>query len=789
MLFRTPAFSFAAILVLALGLGASTAIFTLVDRLLLSPLPYPEADRLVWLWDVPPRSGAGLRGLFKVDLDEIRQESRVFESVGGAFPGTWNVTGVGEPVRLSGARVTPEFFTTLRIRPVIGRLFRPDEYQAGHENVALFSYAFWQSRLGGDPNIVGRRISMDGNSFEILGVMPRDFALSPNFDLWAPIPEGSPYTVGRQWRWMQTCARLKPGVSVAQAQSEMNVLVAGIDARNPQDRGYGLRVVTFLDQEVGSVSQTLWIFAAAVGGLLLIACSNIASLLLARGAARVREMAVRAAVGASRAELIRQLLIESGLLAVGGAILGLPLAVLSVRLLIFLEPHAIPRAQDVHLDASVVAFSLLLAFATALLFGIVPAVRGSRVGLRGALNDGGKGGSAGRSGERLRSALVVVEVALGVILVTSAGLLARSFHELSEVRPGYDPSNTVTMQVALSDIRYRDSARRVKFFEGVLTQLEQMPGIQSAGSTNFLPLVKDKQTVDVWLDSQPVHSNETRIVTDNRVVSPDYFRAMGIPLLQGRFFSWTDRVDSPKVIIVNETFARQFFPAGDALGKRVTLNSRPEWTGEIIGIVGSFREAGLAEEPWREIFTCISQTTIGGSTLVVRSNRSTPEVLRDVRAALATVDRDVAFYDVRTMQQQVSDSVAQPRLRSGLISLFSLVALVLASLGVYGVIACSVAERKREIGIRIALGAAPSEIQRMVLGQGLALTGIGLLLGLLGAAVATRLIQGFLFGVRPTDPLTFTSTCIVFIGVALVASYFPARRAMRVDPMATLREE
>jgi predicted permease len=790
LLFRTPAFSFTAALVLALGLGATTAIFTLVEHLLLSPLPYPEADRLVWIWNVPPRSGAGLRGLFASDIDEIRRESRLFERVGGAFRGSWNVTGVGEPVRLAGARVTSDFFPTLGIQPRIGRLFLPGEYRVGHEMVAIFSYSFWQNRLGADPNIVGRRISMDGVSFEIVGVMPPEFALSADYDLWAPLPPESPYSMGRVWRWVQTCGRLKPGVRPQEAQAELNGIAAGLAFRYREDRGFGLRLVTFLDQEVGSVRHTLWILGAAVGCVLLIACANVASLLLARGAVRVREMAVRAAVGASRGELIRQLLIESGFLALAGAALGLPLAIFGIKLLIALDPQALPRAQEIQVDARIMLFSFLLSLATALIFGIVPAVRGSRASLRGVLTEGGRSGTGGRSGNRLRSVLVVTEVALGVVLLTSAGLLARSFRRLTEVRPGYDISSVVTVQVALSNVRYREMAQCGKFFERVLTQLEQAPGVNSVGTTNFLPLVKDQQTVGIWLDSQPVHSDDTKIVLDNRVVSPGYFRTMGVPLLSGRFFEWTDRTDSAKVVIVNGAFVRQFFPRGDALGKRVTMDlGSSKWIGEIAGVVGSFRETDIAQEPRPELFTASSQTILPGATLVVGSAGSTADVLNAVRGAIAAVDPDVPFYNARTMKQQVSDAVAQPRLRTALFAVFSMVALILAALGVYGVIACSVAERKREIGIRIALGALPSEVRRMVLGQALKLTAIGLALGMIGAAAATKLMEGFLFGVRASDPVSYIATCAVFLAVALLASYLPARRAMRVDPMTALRDE
>ena len=412
----------------------------------MSPLPYPEADRLVWVWNVPPHpasgSPPGLRCSPPISMKY--GVNRAFSTAwGGAFPGSWNVTGAGaEPQRLAGVRVTADFFPTLGIQPQAGRLFLPEEYHLGHEMVAVLSYAFWQDRLGGDPNIAGRRISMDGVSFEVVGVMPREFALSSEYDLWAPLPPESPYAVGRNWRMVQACGRLKPGVAPAEAQAEMNRVAADLAAQFPEDRGFGLKVVTFLDQEVGSVRKTLWIFAAAVGCVLLIACSNVASLLLARGAVRVREMAVRAAVGASRGTLVRQLMIESGILAIGGALLGVPLAVFGVQLLIAVDPHALPRTQEIHMDGRILGFSFLMALATALIFGIVPALRGSQAGLRGALTAVSRGSSGGRGANRLRSPILVVsEVALGVVLLASAGLLARSFRQLLPwCAPGYDAS-------------------------------------------------------------------------------------------------------------------------------------------------------------------------------------------------------------------------------------------------------------------------------------------------------------------------------------------------------------
>ena len=789
MLLREPAFAFAAAVVLALGVGATTAIFTLVHSVLLEPLPYPESDRLVWIWNVPPRSGLGLRGLLGGDFLEIRGQIRSFEKLAAFFPGSWNVTGVGEPQRLSGARVTEDFFDTLGVRPSRGRVFVPDEYHTGREMVVIFSYGFWQRYFGGEPSAIGRRITLDGIPYEVVGIMPPDFALGDENDLWAPLPKESSYATGRSTRWLRTFGRLKQGAALEQAQAEAGALAADLAQRYPDDHGYTLKLITFPDQEVGGVRQTLWICAAAVACVLLIACSNVANLLLARGASRMREMAVRAAVGASRARLVRQLLAESTLVALLGGALGYPLAVWGVRLLLALDPHALPRTQMIHADVRVLAFAFLLSLVTGLVFGMAPALRGSRVSLHEGLKEAGRSGGSGRQASRLRAALVVIEVALGVVLVASASLLARSFRELTRVRPGYDTRNVLTLQIALTDTHYRDPARRVEFFERLLGQVEQLPRVEAAGSTNFLPLRGDRNTTGVWLDNQPVRSQDTKILLDNRVVTPGYFHAMGVPLLAGRVFTWADRAATPKVVVVNEVFARQFFPQGDAIGHRITMDVGTPWTGEIIGIVGSFRETSLAEEPRREIFTVYTQTTISGQTVVARSTGDPAELAGPIRSAIASIDKDVPIYNLRTMQQQVADSVAQPRLRSALFGVFSIVALALASLGVYGVIACVVAERKQEIGIRLALGARPEQVRWTVVGGGLKLTALGLALGLIGAAAIMRLLDSFLFGVSAGDPLTFLTTVAVFVAVALAASYVPARRATRIDPLAALRDE
>jgi putative ABC transport system permease protein len=818
MLFRDPAFTIAAAVVLALGMGASTAIFTLVHAVLLAPLPYPDSSRLVYVWTTRLESGTETDILSAEDFREFRAKIASFEKTSGYIRNSWTVTGIGQPQRLSVMNVTDGFFDTLGVLPEIGREFRADEFHTGRDAEAIFSHAFWRDRLGSDPNVVGRRITLDSVPYEVVGVMPTGFPLDKEFDVWAPLAVESPMAQGRLHPTVRTFGRLKSGVRLERAQSEVAALAADFAARYPEDRHKTFKLTTFLDFEVGDTRESLWILAAAVACLLLIACSNVASLLLARGAGRVREMAVRAAVGAGRATLIRQMLVESTALAILGGALGMALAAVSVRVLLAIAPDALPRSREIHADPRILAFGFVLSLATGILCGIIPAWRGSRVDVNEALKDSGRSGSGVR-GNRLRAALVVAEVAFAVALMACAGLLARSLRSLNEVRLGYDTRGTVVMQVALPIARYGknlEEARR--FFERVLRGIEELPGVEAAGSTNFLPLVTDTNRVGVWVDTQPVESPETRIVVDNRVVTPGYFRAMGVPLMAGRFFDWTDRPETPRVVVINDIFAREAFPNG-ALGHRITLDlSSSHWTAEVIGVVRSFHESSLWEEPQRELFTTESQTTIRGQTLVVRTAKKATEketsggatllnmisgsraadvtasdIVAAVQRVIAQVDSDVPVYNVQTMQQHVANQMAQPRMRGMVFGVFSIVALVLASLGVYGVIACAVAERKQEIGIRMALGARPSRVRGMLAVEGLKLTAIGLAIGLAGAAAASRLLSRFLYGISAADPRSFLGSflgaAVVFAVVALAASYLPARRATRLDPLQVLKSQ
>jgi putative ABC transport system permease protein len=790
MLFRNPGFTLAAVIVLALGIGATTAIFTLVHAVLLQPLPYPSSDRLIFIAGVPPRSGQGMTGLIGADFVEFRDHNRSFPKMAAYAQGLWIVSGVGEAESIPGARVSPGYFETLGVTPLLGRTFLPEEQRLGREMEVIFSYRFWQRKFGGDRGVVGRRVIMDGRPYEVVGVAPAAFPAGADYDMWAPLQMDGPFIASRRYRSVRVFGRLKNGVTIQQAQAEANTLAADMGTRNADDQGFGLKLSTFLDREVGGVRRTLWIFAAAVGCVLLIACSNVASLLLARGAVRVREMAVRAALGASRGVLIRQMLIESAMLALGGGALGLALASAGLQLLIASAPKALPRAADIHIDAGVLCFTLLASIATGVVFGLGPALRGSRVNLAEEIKDGGRSGTPGRRTNRFHATLVVVEVALGVLLMAGAGLFTRTFRALNEVPPGYNVRNVLTMEVAVLGSRYRNPEDWRRFFDRLIREVERIPGVEAAGTTNWLPLETGRNTTSLWLDTQAVRSEETKIRMDSRVVTPNYFGAMGVPLVAGRMFDENDRPDTPHVLLVNEAFAREFYPNG-ALGHRVTVDVGigTMWTAEIVGVVGSLRELALGEEPLRELFTPLSQTTIAGQKLVVRTTGDPAGYVAAVRSVVESMDRDVPIYNVRTMQQQVDESLSQQRMRVALLGVFSIVALLLASIGLYGVIACAVAERRQEIGIRMALGARRGQVMGLVLGSGLKLTGIGLLIGMGAALGVTRLIGSLLYGVRPWDPETFATTAAIFIGVSLAASYLPARRATRVDPVTVLREE
>ena len=786
-LFREPLFTLSAVAVLALGMGSTTAIYTLLQNLLLAPLPYADSHRLVWIWNQPRQAGLESQGFIGADLEDFRGIAQSFERVAGMLPGAWSIVTNGQARYVWGARVQPGFFEILGVQPFLGRGFLPEEFHRGREMTAIFSYASWQRYYGGDPGIVGRKIQIEGSTFEIAGIMPADFPLSEEYELLAPFPLESPYTQIRV-HMFPAIGKLKSGVSLAQARAETGALDAELARRHPDERAWRIRLVTFSDQASGGLGNTLWILAASVGCVLLMACSNAASLILARGVGRGRQMAVRATLGAGSGRLIRQTLLETGVIALAAGLLGWLAAVASVHLVQVLEPDALPHGRTIRADFGVMAFAFFLSLATGVIFGLLPALRLARVDLRDALQESGRGGTSSRDSHRLRSALVVLEVAAGVVLMTSAGLLARSFRELTRVNRGYDASHALTMTVTFSDPHW-GMARRRGFIERLTAELERLPGVAAVGASSSVPLANEGMSLGLWVDTQPV-TPDSQIQTDHRAVTPGYFDALRIPLAAGRFFTAADQPESPLVALVNDVFAARFFPAGNTLGRNLLIKDAGRLTSyEVVGIVRGYRDVNLGEPPRSEVFTAFAQTTLRQMTLVLRTAGDPSALAAAASKLVASVDPEVPVHAVSTMEDRERRAVSVLRVRSAVLILFSTVAVLLTSLGLYGVIACGVAARRREFGIRVALGARPGQVCWPVVRSGLQLTLAGLALGLAGAAVAARLLSRFLFGVGAADPPSYLVTVAVMLLVAVVASFLPAWRATQVNPLEALREE
>ncbi|HLW76078.1 MAG TPA: ADOP family duplicated permease, partial [Bryobacteraceae bacterium] len=673
-LLRDPAFSLAAAAVLALGMGATTAIFTLLRGVVLEPMAYPDASRLVYVWSTVPLSGGGVDVLSADDFWEFHDKNRFFSKTAGYVRNSWNATGVGDPVHLAGMMVTGDFFDAIEVRPAMGRAFSADEFHLGRDLEAIFSYQFWQGHLGGDPKILGRKISLDGTPYEVVGIMPPDFPMAESFDVWVPLARDSKIVRGRSYASMRTFGRLGPGINLARARREALDIAADFARRYPEDRKQSFELTTFLEYEIGAARESLWFLAAAVGCLLAIACANVASLLLARGTARVREMAVRAAIGANRSRLIAQTLVESTLLAIAGGIGGTALAVGSVRALLALAPETLPRAAQIHADPRVLAFAFLLTLLTGVVCGIVPALRGSKLNLTEALREGSHGSASQRT-RRLRKAFVVAEVAFSVALLATAGLLARSLRALTEARPGFDAHDTVFLETSLPMARYGKNVEGIRsFYERVVKDIDTLPGVVAAGSTSLLPLGTDTNRISAWTDLQPVRSADTKIMIDFRVVTPGYFEAMGVPLVEGRRFNWNDRIDTPHVALVNQAFAREVFH-GAAIGHTVTLDyGAAKWPLEIVGVVGDYREENLSDQPKRELFMVENQHGYRMMVLVVRTRGAGSRIAEAVQQAIARVDSGVPIYDVRTLEQQVRRQLAPPRLRGVVFAIFAALA-------------------------------------------------------------------------------------------------------------------
>jgi putative ABC transport system permease protein len=799
-LLKEPGFTVVAIITLALGIGANTAIFSVIDAVLLRPLPFKDPERLVAVWSTDSGRGLSKQYVSYPDLTDWRAASRSFEHLGGWFGYDMTLVGDGEPARVKGVGVAGDLLAALGVQPVVGRTFRADD-----DRVVVLSDELWRRRFNADPNVVGRGVTLSGESYTVVGVMPGGFQFPIQADAadvwltWNYAVHPGPASK-RDARLFEVVGRLRPDAAVAEAQAELGVIAAALSKQYPEtNKDIGVQIVPAAEELVKNVRRSLLVLFGAVAGVLLIACVNVANLLLVRAAGRRREMAVRAALGASRARVSLQLLIESLLLAVAGGIVGGLVALWGVDALVALTPEYLPGAERIAVDSRVLAFTLLVSLVTGVLFGLAPAWHASKIDLTTALKDSPTTTAGGAGGRRLRGALVVAEMSLALVLLVGAALLINSFWRLRQVDPGFDPQNVLSLRLSLPYEKY-STAQADDFFRKLQPRVQAIPGVRAASAVFPLPLYGDP-VFDSMLDSfdmrldiegRPLPRRE-RPRTDGRTVQPNYFRAMGIRLLRGRDFSERDDANALPVAIINEAVARRHFPSEDPIGKRLRLDSifdkdAPPMR-QIIGVVADVKHRGLTMEAWPEVYTPLAQTPFQEMFVVVKTDGDPNRVVGAVRGAVWEIDKDQPIYDVRTLGERLDLTVAQPRFNTLLLTVFSALALVLAAVGLYGVMAYSVAERTRELGIRMALGAEPRDILKLVVKQSLILTVVGVGLGVAAALSLTRVMSSLLYDVSATDPVIFVGVSLLLALVALAACLVPARRATKVDPMAALRYE
>ncbi|MGZ4872509.1 MAG: ABC transporter permease [Candidatus Angelobacter sp.] len=806
---KSPGFTVAAILSLAIGIGANTAIFSITSALLLRPLPYKDADRLVILWNTSPGLGITQDWFSSAQYFDIKNNHHGLEQVALAIGGNYNLTGEGDPERVGVVRVSNNLLPMLGARPAQGRLFTPEDDRYGGPNVVILGYGIWVRRYASNPNMVGRHIIINSHVYEVVGVLPKSFSLprevmptldgAEQSDLLLPMPQIPNLSEDRGHEDYNIIGKLRPGVSIEQARAEMNTITARLRQAHPEvyppNGGLTFVILPLLEQVVGNVRHTLWLLLAAVGCVLLIACVNVANLLLSRAVGRRREVAIRTAVGASTGRIIRQLLTESVLLALCGGILGVLFAFISIHWTHVLGPKSVPRLAEIGVRGDALLFTLLISVASGVLFGLAPALRIARVDLLTTLKDSDRG-SAGASamwgrGNNLRRLLVIVELAISVVVLVVAGLLLRSFIRLQHVSPGFNPGNVLTLELTLSGDKYKDPAVSRAACRQILENLEHLPGAVAAGGVSSLPLSEMFAWGPITVEGRVPPPGEKFINADERVVAGHYFETMQIPLLKGRLFNDQDTEDKPRVVLVDEFMAQQLWPNQDPLGKRISfgdLASRREWA-TVVGVVGRIKQDALDSDSRIAFYLPHSQYISRLLNIVLRTTTDPASLTSAVAHELHEVDRDLPLYGVVTMEERVAGSLARRRFTTVLLAMFAGFALALATIGIYGVMAYLVIQGTREIGIRMALGATQRTVLRLVVKQGMMLALCGVGVGLIAALAFSRLVSGLLFGVRATDPLTFVAITVLLTLVALLASYIPARRAARIDPMISLRCE
>lgn len=792
-LVQNPGFTAAAILTLALGIGACSVIFSVVNGVLLRPLDYPTADRIVIIREAQPPKFPEFSTAPANYIDWTRQ-AKSFEQIAAYTGAQMNLTGEGEPQRLLALRATANYFNIYGIQPQLGRWYSAEEDAPGKNHVVVLSYSFWQRVFGGAANVIGKQVQLNGEPYTIVGVTPANFSRDRALDLWTPMAFKPSETSddAHSFHYLTTLGLLRPGVTVAQADAEMRVIAAQLAAQYPKtNKGWTVFVMPVLEYSTRNVRVVLYTLLGAVGCVLLIACANIANLLLARATARHREISVRAALGAGRGRLVRQLLTESGLLAFFGGLAGLLLAQWGLAALLALAPATLPRTSNIHLDAAVVAFSVGLSLLTGIIFGAAPAWLAAHTDVNEALKQGARGSTEGGARGRFRSALVILEVAFALVLLGGAGLLTRSFMALTRVDPGFNPENATVLQLALPEKKYPKPEQQKAFVDSLLQRLTALPGVQAVGVTQVLPLTGD-YSLAFEIEGRPLPESDWPSTT-YYAITPDYFRAMGIRLIRGRLFTAQDDARAPRAAIINETLARQFFPNEDPLGKRINIphdapGSPTVWS-EIVGIVADVKQFGVARETTNQSYEPFAQNAYDDVNVVLRTSGSPSPILSALRPAVYAVDKDQPIGSIRPLEEIMAESISRQRFAMLLLTVFSAVALVIAAVGIYGVMAYSVVQRTGEFGIRMALGAQTRDVLQLVLSQAGKLIGLGLLAGLLATVAVSRAIGSILFRTSAYDPLTLASVTFLLGAIALLACFVPARRATRVNPVEALRTE
>jgi putative ABC transport system permease protein len=788
MLLKNPGVAVVAVIALALGIGANTAIFSVVNTVLLRPLPYADPDRLMVVEENKPPQFSSF-SVSPGNFIDWQKQSTVFERLVAIGGTAYNLIGEGaEPERLRGARVSAGLFELLGALPSRGSTFLEEQDQPGHELVVILSDGLWKRRFAADPNIVGQAITLSSNSYTVIGVMPPSFGYPDReTQLWTPIAFSAGQAQAHGAHYLDVIGRLKRDATAEQARTELSAIAARLAEQYPKSNaGWGINLYPMREGDVRDIKPSLFVLLGAVALVLLIACANVANLLLARASARQKEIAIRTALGATRWRIARQLLTESILLAFVGGTGGLLLAKWGLGALLSLAPQDLPRVKDVTLDGRVVLFTLLVTLLTGVIFGFVPALQASRPKLNETLKEGGRGTTGGH--HRVRGALVVAEVALALVLLVGAGLLIHSFYRLQQVNPGFNTRNALAVTLSLPGKKYSKDDQQSAFYTQLLEKVSALPGVSSVGATQALPIQGDF-LLGFNIQGRPPDAPGEDHSTNYYAVSSDYFKAMGIPLVRGRVFTEQDRKDSPRVALINEEMARKFFPDEDPIGKHINVTNGPETFREIVGIVGDVKQYGLAQPTTLQTYEPYVQVPFSGMTLVVRAEGSLAALTGAIRSQVLAIDKDQPISRTRSLEQVVSESVSKQQFTMLLLGVFGAVALILAAVGLYGVMSYSVTQRTHEIGIRAALGAQQRDVLKLIVGQGMVLALAGVGIGLLAAFALTRVMTTLLFGVTATDPLTFVAIPVVLAGVALAACFVPALRATKVDPMIALRYE